>query len=346
MLLKKNIRHLSLENIKNFLAENNEKAFKAKQIYEWLWKKSVTDFDQMTNISKNLRQLLSDNFSLDTVKVNSVFKSADGTIKSSFLLKDGQIIEGVLIPSHNRMTACISTQVGCALGCKFCATGKIGFIRNLETEEIYDQVVLISKQAEEYYQKKLSNIVYMGMGEPMLNYDNVIKSIKIITSETGLAISPHRITISSAGITKMIKKFADENLKVNLAISLHSANDNIRSSIMPVNKKNPLNDLIEALKYYYSKTNNRLRIEYLLLKDVNDSLLDAKELLVFCKNFPVKINIIEYNPNDGSDFQKSDEKRLKTFTDLLKEKNLIVNIRRSRGKDIDAACGQLANKIM
>lgn len=346
MLLKKNIRTLSLEDLKIFLSKNNEKAFKAKQIYEWLWKRSLSDFAQMNNISKKLRQLLSDNFTLNTVKVNSIFKSTDGTIKSSFLLNDGKIIEGVLIPSNNRITACISTQVGCALGCKFCATGNIGFIRNLEAEEIYDQVVLIAKQAQEYYQKTLTNIVYMGMGEPMLNYDNVMKSIELITSKDGLAISPHRITISTSGITTMIKKFADKNLKVNLAISLHSANDNIRSSIMPVNKKYPIKDLIEALKYYYSKTNMRIKIEYLLLKNVNDTEMDVKELLAFCKNFPVKINIIEYNPTDDNDFEKPDEKNISLFAKLLKDKNLVVNIRKSRGKDIDAACGQLANKII
>lgn len=337
------IRDLSLKDIESFFINNNQKAFRAKQVYEWLWQKHASSFGEMTNISKGIRSLLKQNFSLNKIKIKNLQRSADKTIKTAFELSDGNIIEGVLIPSKNRATACISSQVGCKLGCKFCATGYLGFKRNLTVTEIYDQVVIIKQQAEES-NLHFSNIVLMGMGEPLLNYDNVISAIKLITSKHGLAMSNSRITLSTAGVNKMIRKLADDNVRFNLAVSLHSANNEKRSQLMPINRTNPLNELVEALKYFYTKTQSRITFEYLLLKDVNDSIIDAKELAVFCRNVPCKINLIEYNPIDSNSFKKSTKEKTEAFADFLESKNIIVNIRRSRGKDIDAACGQLANK--
>lgn len=342
---KKDIRKYSLDELGEFFISNGEKAFRSKQVYEWLWKKSATSFNEMTNLSKKTRSLLVDNFIIKSVKIKQQQKSYDGTIKILFELHDGKIVEGVLIPSEKRATACISSQVGCALGCTFCATGKLGFTRNLDFDEIYDQVALISKLASEELDLKLSNIVYMGMGEPLLNYDNVMKSIDIITSENGLAMSPQRITVSTAGIAKMIKQLGDDNIRFNLAISLHTANNNKRNEIMPINKQNSITDLIETIKYFHKKTNHRITFEYILFKNYNDSIDDANELASFCKNFPVKINVIEYNKVVDTPFRRADKTHTEEFVKLLESKNLIVNVRKSRGKDIDAACGQLANKI-
>jgi 23S rRNA (adenine2503-C2)-methyltransferase len=343
---KTNIKTLSFSEIEDFFTKKNIKPFRAKQVYEWLWKKSACSFAQMTNISKDIRQLLKNSFIINTIKVNKVQISSDRTIKTSFKLIDDNIIEGVLIPTKNRMTACISTQVGCNLKCKFCATGKMDFKRNLSFTEIYDQIIIINKQAVDKYSKHLSNIVYMGMGEPLLNYDNVIKSIEIITSEKGLGMSPQRITVSSVGITKMIRQLADDNAKFNLAISLHSADNKKRTSAIPVNESNPLKELAQALKYYYEKTNKRITYEYILFKNFNDSISDAEKFAKFCKITPCKINIIEYNPVENTGFYKSGEKETNDFINFFENKNMIVNIRKSRGKDIDAACGQLANKDM
>jgi 23S rRNA (adenine2503-C2)-methyltransferase len=242
------------------------------------------------------------------------------------------------------MTACISSQVGCSLTCKFCATGRLERLRNLNADEIYDQIVLLRNQAEEKYKIPLTNIVYMGMGEPLLNYNNVMDSIFKITSPEGLNMSPQRITVSTAGVAKMIKKLGDDGVKFNLALSLHAANDVKRNQIMPINETNTLEVLADALKYFYSKTGTRVTYEYIVFKDFNDDLQDAKELAEFCKNIPCKLNIIEYNPIEDGEFQQTTPERLEAFVNYLESKNIIVNVRRSRGKDIDAACGQLANK--
>ncbi len=344
MVAKKDIRSLSLEELKAVFVENGDQAFRAKQVYEWLWKKSATTFEEMTNLSKTTRELLDNHFVINAVKVDDMQISKDHTIKNAFKLYDSNIVEGVLIPTTNRMTACISSQVGCSLTCKFCATGKLERLRNLNADEIYDQVVLIKKQAEEKYNTPLSNIVYMGMGEPLLNYKNVLESVNKITSPEGLNMSPQRITISTAGVAKMIMKLGDDGVKFNLAISLHAANDEKRNYIMPINESNSLEALAEALKYFYEKTETRVTYEYIAFKDFNDSLQDAKELADFCKHIPCKVNIIEYNPIDGGEFQQTTSERLNAFANYLESKNIIVNVRRSRGKDIDAACGQLANK--
>lgn len=343
-LVKKDIRNLSIDELKEFLSSHNEKPFRAKQILEWLWKKSARSFDEMTNLSLGLRNLLIDNFVIKPVCVSDMQISRDRTIKNAFKLSDGNVVEGVLIPTDSRMTACISSQVGCSLTCKFCATGRLNRLRNLDAGEIYDQVVLLKNQAEEKYKTPLTNIVLMGMGEPLLNYKNVLTGISYITSVEGLNMSPQRITLSTAGIAKMIKKLGDDGVKFNLALSLHAANDEKRNKIMPINEQNSLASLAEALKYFYEKTGTRVTFEYIVFKDFNDSIKDAAELAAFCKHVPCKVNIIEYNPIDQGEFHQTTPERLDAFSKYLESRGIIVNVRRSRGKDIDAACGQLANK--
>lgn len=341
---KRNIRELTREELVAFFEEHSVKPFRAKQVEEWLWKKSARSFDEMSNLSKDTRTLLTDHFELPAITIADKQHSSDGTIKNAFRLADGKITEGVLIPTTDRITACISSQVGCSLACRFCATGKLDLARNIRFDEIYDQVAILKEQAETHYQKPLSNIVYMGMGEPLLNYSQMMKSIEKITSEDGLGMSPKRITVSTAGIAKLIRRLGDDEVKFNLALSLHAANDEKRSAIMPINDQNNLEVLAEALKYFYDKTGTRVTFEYIIFKDFNDEIEDAIDLANFCKNLPCKINIIEYNPIDDGEFQQADSKKVNTFAQYLEDRNLVVNIRRSRGKDIDAACGQLANK--
>ena len=344
MTNKIDIRQFTLEQLKTFFIEKGDKAFRAKQVYEWLWKKSAHTFDEMSNLSKETRDLLTEHFKINAVGIDNFQVSNDRTIKNAFKLYDNNIVEGVLIPTATRMTACISSQVGCSLTCKFCATGKLARLRNLNADEIYDQVVLIRNQSMEKYNIPLSNIVYMGMGEPLLNYSNVLASIEKITSADGLNMAPKRITVSTAGIAKMIKKLGDDNVKFNLALSLHAANDEKRNYIMPINEQNSLDALADALNYFYEKTGSRTTFEYIVFKDFNDSIQDAQELVDFWKRVPSKINIIEYNPIDEGEFKQTSETRLKNFVDHLLKNKVIVTVRKSRGKDIDAACGQLANK--
>ena len=343
---KKDIREISANEIAEFFVQNGEKKFRGKQVYEWLWQKCAHSFGEMTNLPVTARALLSEYFSINAVSIQTEQKSKDGTIKNAFRLFDGNIVEGVLIPAEDRMTACVSSQVGCSLTCKFCATGRMERLRNLNADEIFDQVVFLKRQAENHHQSPLSNIVYMGMGEPLLNYSNVLRSIDRITSEDGLNMSPQRITVSTAGISKMIKKLGDDDVKFNLALSLHAANDVKRSEIMPINEQNSLDSLSEALKHFYDKTGTRVTYEYIVFRNFNDTPEDARELAEFCKVIPCKVNIIEYNTVEGSGFQNADGDKIMKFKNYLEEKNIIVNIRRSRGKDIDAACGQLANKAV
>lgn len=342
---KKNIRSLSLDELKEFFVDQGDKAFRGKQVYEWLWKKSARTFEEMTNLATPTRTLLDEHFCINHVEISDEQKSNDRTIKSAFRLADNKTVEGVLIPTKTRMTACISSQVGCSLSCKFCATGKLDRLRNLNADEIYDQVFLLNEQSIRNYNQKLSNIVYMGMGEPLLNYRNVLASVEKITSNDGLGMSPKRITVSTAGIAKMIKKLADDEVRFNLALSLHAANDKKRDYIMPINEQNSLDSLSNAIKYFYEKTGTRPTYEYIIFKNYNDEIKDAQELALFAKVTPCKINIIEYNPIDEGEFQQASSEKVDRFVQFLESKNLIVNLRRSRGKDIDAACGQLANKL-
>lgn len=339
-----NIRELTLEELQKSFAELGEKSFRAKQVWEWLWKKNAHNFEQMSNLSVGLRTLLSERFFIDHITLQDQQISKDKTIKSAFQIEEGKVIEGVLIPTSSRMTACISSQVGCSLSCQFCATGRLKLMRNLSAGEIVDQVVYLQQQAQEHYQQNLSNIVYMGMGEPLLNYKNVLRSVERLCAEDGLGISPKRITVSTAGIAKMIKKLGDDEVKFNLALSLHAANDAKRNEIMEINESNNLETLSEALQYFHEKTGSRVTFEYIIFKDFNDDLSDARELAQFAKCVPCKINIIEYNPIDDGKYQQADARKVEAFAEFLESLNLIVNVRRSRGKDIDAACGQLANK--
>ena len=341
---KKSIRKLSLEQLKEMLVAKGQPGFRAKQVFEWIWKKSARSFEEMQNLPKDLRAHLEEEFTFNSVSVGESQVSSDRTIKSSFVLSDGNLVEGVLIPTDDRMTACVSSQVGCSLTCSFCATGYMERKRNLEPYEIVDQVVLIREQAEKKYQQPLTNIVYMGMGEPLLNYANMMESIEKITSPEGLGMASKRITVSTAGIAKMIKKLADDQVKFNLALSLHAANDEKRNRIMPINESNTLEALAESLIYFYQKTENRITLEYIVFDKFNDSLEDAKELLAFAKKFPCRINIIEYNPIKQANFLNAKADAIQQFSSFLESKGMIVNVRRSRGKDIDAACGQLAGK--
>ena len=341
---KINIRILKLEEIKSALEKMGEQLFRGEQIHEWLWKKNAQSFEEMTNLSKSLRDKLNMSFFIDNIELKDQQISLDKTIKCAFKINGGEVIEGVLIPTKSRTTACISSQAGCSLACKFCATGKLKLIRNLSPGEIFDQVVYLKKEAEKLYNKSLNNIVYMGMGEPLLNYKNMLRSIELICSKDGLGMSPKRITVSTAGIAKMIKKLGDDLVKFNLALSLHAANDKKRSLIMEINNSNNLNSLRESLKYFYEKTKSRITFEYIIFKNFNDTIEDAEELAKFARCVPCKINIIEYNSIDEGNFKQADSKKVDDFANYLEQKNMIVNIRRSRGKDIDAACGQLANK--
>lgn len=341
---KINIRNLSLDEIVAKFTEAKFPAFRAKQVYEWLWKKSVVSFEQMGNLGKELIIYLNTSFYIDALRAHDQQVSKDKTIKCAFSIDENKIVEGVLIPTTSRTTACISSQIGCSLSCKFCATGRLKLMRNLSAGEMVDQVVYLRKQAQEIYGKTLSNIVYMGMGEPLLNYNNVLRSVELLTAENGLGIAPKRITVSTAGIAKMIRKLGDDKVRFNLALSLHAANDKKRSEIMEINDSNNLEALTEALIYFYEATGTRVTFEYIIFKDFNDTIDDARELAIFAKSIPCKINIIEYNPIDGGEFQQADAEKVSAFASYLETKNIIVNVRKSRGKDIDAACGQLANK--
>ena len=342
---KKDVRTFTFEQIQTFCLENNLPKFRAKQLQEWLWKKRATSFDEMTSLSKEMRDLFTVHFVINSVKIHKAERSIDGTIKYSMKLHDNQLVEGVLIPSKKRITACISSQVGCSLDCAFCATGTLKLERNLTAAEIYDQVFILNEESISSFGKSLSNIVYMGMGEPLLNYNNMLESIELITTKKGMGMSPKRITVSTAGIAKMVKKLGDDMVKFNLAISIHSANDEKRSSLMILNDSVPLQELRDAIRYFYDKTDSRITYEYILFKEVNDSVEDAKELAKFCKVSPCKINLIQYNKVDGMDYEKSSNKNTETFISYLEEKHLIVNLRKSKGKDINAACGQLVNKL-
>jgi 23S rRNA (adenine2503-C2)-methyltransferase len=341
---KTDIRALDLAQLQQQFIDMKEPAYRAKQVYQWLWEKSARTFEEMSNLSKELRKKLDENFAINVVQVSNSQFSNDQTIKSSFRLYDGNIVEGVLIPVEDRMTACVSSQVGCSLTCKFCATGYMDRKRNLNADEIYDQVVLIDQQAKKNYNVPLTNIVYMGMGEPLLNYANVLKSIERITAPDGLNMASKRITVSTAGIAKMIKKLGDDGVKFNLALSLHAANDKKRNEIMPITEHNSLKALAESLKYYFSKTKNPVTYEYIVFNSFNDEIEDAMELAKFCKHVPCKVNLIEYNPIQFADFTNAEGDKIDAFSKYLKSQGVNTNIRRSRGKDIDAACGQLAVK--
>lgn len=341
---KKDIRALSKQELRDFFEQIGDKAFRGNQVYEWLWSKGTQSFNEMTNLSKATRIQLETNFVINHIEVDSFQKSTDGTVKNAVKLHDGLIVESVLIPTKKRTTACVSSQVGCSLDCKFCATASLKKMRNLNPDEIFDQVLAIDKESRLYFERPLSNIVFMGMGEPLMNYKNVIEAIDKITSNEGLGMSSKRITLSTSGVPKMIKKLADDDVKFHLAVSLHSAIQETREQIMPFAKSFNLNDLKESLEYWYEKTNRRVTYEYIVWRDINDKKEDVEALVNFCSNVPCKVNIIEYNPIDDSDFKQAGANAIQAYLTALEKARIPVTVRRSRGKDIDAACGQLANK--
>ncbi len=343
-ITKKDIRALSKEELREFFSIN-DKAFRGNQVYEWLWSKGAHSFEDMTNLSKATRAMLEENFVINHIKVDQMQRSSDGTVKNAVRLHDGLVVESVLIPTNTRTTACVSSQVGCSLDCNFCATAQLKRMRNLNPDEIYDQVLAIDNESRLYHNRPLSNIVFMGMGEPLMNYNNVLKAIDMIISPEGLNMSPKRITVSTSGLPKMIKKLADDDVKFQLAVSLHSAIDSIRASIMPFSKNFPLVDLKESLQYWYAKTKSKVTYEYVVWKDINDNKESIDALVKFCKYVPCKVNLIEYNPIEvEGQFQQASDEAIDAYIAALAANNIVAKVRRSRGKDIDAACGQLANK--
>lgn len=341
---KRDIRALSKEQLREFFVARGDKAFRGNQVYEWLWSKSAHVFDDMTNLAKPTREMLEANFVINHIKVDQMQKSSDGTVKNAVRLHDGLVVESVLIPTDTRTTACVSSQVGCSLDCSFCATARLKRMRNLGPDEIYDQVVAIDRESRLYHGHPLSNIVFMGMGEPLMNYNNVLKAIEMITSPEGLGMSAKRITVSTSGVTKMIRKLADDEVKFKLAVSLHSAIEEIRNRIMPFTKNFPLTELRESLEYWYARTKSRVTYEYVVWKGINDDRRSVDALVNFCRYVPCKVNLIEYNAIGDDEFQQASEEAINLYIRLLEANDIVVKVRRSRGKDIDAACGQLANK--
>jgi len=343
---KKDIRALSREQLRDFFVGQQDKPFRGNQVYDWLWAKGAHTFDEMSNLSKETRALLQTNFVINHIKVDEMQRSGDGTIKNAIKLHDGLVVESVLIPTQKRTTACVSSQVGCSLNCSFCATARLKKMRNLNPDEIYDQVLAIDQQSRHYFHHPLSNIVFMGMGEPLLNYENVLLAIEKITSSEGMGMSPSRITLSTVGLPKMIRKLADDGVKFKLAVSLHSAIDEVRTSMMPVNASSNLAELLESLQYWYRATKRQITFEYVVWKDINDKQKDIDALVYYCKRVPSKVNLIEYNAIEEDGFEQASPESIQKYVSALESNNITVKIRRSRGKDIDAACGQLANKTV
>lgn len=341
---KKDVRALTKEQLRDFFTGQGDQPFRGNQVYEWLWQKGAHSFDVMTNLSKTTRDMLEANFVINHIKVDLMQRSSDGTIKNAVRLHDDLVVESVLIPTKTRTTACVSSQVGCSLDCRFCATSRLKRMRNLNPDEIYDQVVAIDNESRLYFDRPLSNIVFMGMGEPLMNYKNVLKAIDMITSPEGLGMSPKRIIVSTSGVPKLIKRMADEEVRFKLAVSLHSAIDEIRTSIMPFNATFTLADLRESLMYWYEKTKSRITYEYVVWEGINDKKKDVDALVDFCRFAPSKVNLIEYNPIDDGEFQQASNAAIDMYVETLEKNGITVTVRRSRGKDIDAACGQLANK--
>lgn len=342
----KDIRTLSLEQLTEYFNGIGEKPFRARQVYDWLWNKGNHDISGMTNLSKSLRERLMQDFELKPAEFVQTQISQDGTIKNAVRLHDGLVVESVLIPTETRSTACVSSQVGCSLNCEFCATAKLKRMRNLEVAEIVDQVTLTNAQTLERYHRPLSNIVFMGMGEPLMNYINVTEAIRKITRPDGLGMSPRRITLSTSGIPKMICKLADEDLGIGLALSLHSAIEEKRNDIMPFSTAFPLTEIMEALHYWYARTAQRITFEYCIWKGINDTEQDINALIRYCKKVPSKVNIIQYNSIGEGKYDRSNPLAIQRYIQRLDAEGITAMVRRSRGSDIDAACGQLANKSL
>lgn len=336
----KNIKNFDLEDLTEELLKLGEKKFRAEQIFKWLYIDKVKEFDQMTNLSIELREKLKSEYSMCNFKILKKQESADGTKKYLFDVLDGNAIETVVMEYHHGKTICVSSQIGCKMGCKFCASTGLKFERNLSPGEIVEQIVAVEQDLGD----KISNIVFMGIGEPFDNYDNVMKAIKIINNQKGLNIGARHISVSTSGLVPMIYKFADEKYQCTLSISLHATNDKKRSEMMPINNRYNIKELIEACKYYINKTNKRISFEYALAKDNNDNLDDAKELVKLLKGMLCHVNLIPINKIENGQYVKSSNENIIKFRDYLNENGIVATIRRELGSDIDAACGQLRRK--
>ena len=342
--MKQDIRALSLEELRAFFIAKGDQAFRGNQVYQWLWQKGIHDFERMTNLSIDVRQLLKDNFFINHIAIDTQQKSTDGTIKNAVRLHDELVVESVLIPTTTRTTACVSSQVGCSLDCTFCATSRLKRMRNLNPDEIYDQVMVMDQQSRLYFNRPLSNIVFMGMGEPLMNYNNVVAAIEKITAPSGMGMSAKRITLSTSGVPKMIKKLAEEYPKFKLAVSLHSARQEVRQNIMPFADKFPLEDLLDSLQFWHKTTNSRITFEYVVWEGINDTQEDIQALVDYCQKVPSKVNLIQYNSIGEDRFQQAPKEVVELYQKVLEANGIVATTRRSRGSDIDAACGQLANK--
>ena len=336
----KNIKEYNLEDLKEELISLGEKKYRAEQIFKWLYVDKVKEFDEMTNLSLELREKLKKEYTMCNFKILKKQESADGTKKYLFDVLDGNAIETVLMQYHHGKTICVSSQIGCKMGCKFCASTGIQFVRNLTSGEIVEQILAVEQDIGD----KISNIVFMGIGEPFDNYDNVMQAIKIINNQKGLNIGARHISISTSGLVPMIYKFADEELQCTLSISLHATTDEKRSSMMPINNRYNIKELMESCKYYISKTNKRISFEYALAKDNNDNLDDAKQLVKLLKGMLCHVNLIPINKIENGKYTKSSNENIIRFRDYLNENGIVATIRRELGSDIDAACGQLRRK--
>jgi len=337
--LKKNIKNYNLDELKEELKNIGEKSFRAEQIFKWLYQDKVNSFDEMTNLSLDLRQKLKENYTLGLFKIVKKLESVDGTKKYLFDVQDTQrnLIESVLMQYHHGYTICVSSQIGCKMGCKFCASTGIPFSRNLEAGEIVEQLLAIERDSK----IRISNIVFMGIGEPLDNYDNVMKSIEILNNQKGLSIGARHISISTSGIVPKIYEMADKQMQCTLSVSLHSSNNKTRSSMMPINNAYPIEELIEACKYYIEKTNKRISFEYALAKDNNDNLQDAKDLVKLLHGMLAHVNLIPINKIEDGKYIKSTNENIIKFRDYLNDHGIVATIRRELGSDISAACGQL-----
>ena len=337
--MRKNIKNYDLDNLKEELKSLGEKPFRAEQIFKWLYQDKVTSFDEMTNLSLELRKKLDENYSMGLFKIVKKLESVDGTKKYLFDVQDdaGNMIESVLMQYHHGYTICVSSQIGCKMGCKFCASTGIPFSRNLEAGEIVEQLLAIERDAG----VRISNIVFMGIGEPLDNYDNVMDSIKVLNHPKGLAIGARHISISTSGIVPKIYELADRQMQCTLSISLHSSNNKTRSEMMPVNNAYPIEELIKACKYYIEKTNKRISFEYALAKDNNDNLEDADKLVKLLRGMIAHVNLIPINKIEDGKYTKSTNENIIRFRDYLNDHGIVATIRRELGSDISAACGQL-----
>ena len=337
--MKKNIKNYDLDNLKEELKLLGEKPFRAEQIFKWIYQDKVTSFDEMTNISIDLRKKLDENYTLGLFKIVKKLESVDGTKKYLFDVQDGDgnLIESVLMQYHHGYTISVSSQIGCKMGCKFCASTGIPFSRNLEAGEIVEQLLAIERDS----QIKISNIVFMGIGEPLDNYENVMESIKILNNQKGLNIGARHISISTSGLVPKIYDLADRQMQCTLSISLHSSNNKTRSEMMPVNNSYPIEELMKACKYYIEKTNKRISFEYALAKDNNDNLNDARDLVKLLKGMLAHVNLIPINKIEDGKYTKSTNENIIKFRDYLNDHGIVATIRRELGSDISAACGQL-----